>query len=480
VDSWKARAAGGRHHTYLYEDEAATERAVERIRGLPPLVTSGEIERLRGLIAEAQRGERFLVQGGDCAERVADCRPDAITGTMKILLQVSLVLLHASRRPVIRVGRWAGQYAKPRTSETETRVGAEGRAVTLPSYFGDLVNGEAFTPEARRPDPARMVEGYVHAGLTLNFVRSLVDGGFADIHHPENWDLSFLRRAGLPPGLRAEYEAMREGMLRWLAEVEQGRAATPRRGGVEELERVEFFASHEGLNLLYESAQTRRVPRRDGWYDLTTHLPWIGERTRSPDGPHAEFFRGVRNPVGVKVGPRAARADGPGGADELVRLLDVLNPGNEEGKIVLIARMGSSRVREALGRVVERVGREGRRVLWVCDPMHGNTVLVGADRGRQSADSGRGSAGATGTKTRSFAAIVEEVEATWEVHRALGTRLGGIHLEVTGEDVTECVGGASGVREEDLPRRYETACDPRLNYEQAMELAFAVGRRIGR
>jgi 3-deoxy-7-phosphoheptulonate synthase len=256
---------------------------------------------------------------------------------------------------------------------------------------------------------------------------------------------------------------------------------------VEELERVEFFTSHEGLNLLYESAQTRRVPRREGWYDLTTHLPWIGERTGSLDGAHVEFFRGIANPVGIKLGPRV---DEPGGHDTLVRLLDVLNPGNEAGKIVLIARMGVGNVRRVLPRAVERVRREGRVVLWVCDPMHGNTMTAGGESSKFTVQSSNGAPASPVTghrspvtaslKTRSFADIVGEVEAAWEVCESMGSRLGGVHIEVTGEDVTECVGGVSGVTEADLPRRYESACDPRLNYEQAMELAMAVGRRMAR
>lgn len=479
-----------------YPDAEALSECVGRIRRLPPLVTSGEIERLRTLIAEAQRGERFLLQGGDCAERLEDCTPNAITGKLKILLQVSLVLLYATRKPVIRVGRWAGQFAKPRSSATQTRL-VNGRPLTLPSYYGDLVNGEEFSADARRPDPQRLVDGYTHAGLTLNFIRSLIQGGFADIHHPEHWDLSFLRQAGLPDGLRDEYSSMIAGMLAWLAAEETGaragRAGTGRLP-VDELERVEFFASHEGLNLHYESAQTRRVPRRDGWYDLTTHFPWIGERTRGPGGAHAEFFRGIRNPIGIKVGPRVGEA---GGADELLDLIAALNPANEPGRIVLIARLGAPETARILPGLIERVRRAEHVVLWTCDPMHGNTKVLPGPRVASAAATAvtAGAAGSTsrliampqpsveidpdaGIKTRLFADIAAELETSWRIHREMGSRLGGLHIEVTGEDVTECLGGAGGITPADLARRYETACDPRLNYEQAIELAMGLGKLL--
>jgi 3-deoxy-7-phosphoheptulonate synthase len=378
------------------------------------------------------------------------CTPDAITSKLKILLQMSLVLVHASKRPVIRVGRFAGQYAKPRSSAEETRV-VGGAPVSLPSYYGDLVNGVEFTPGARRPDPERMVQGYQHAAMTLNFIRSLLAGGFADLHHPEYWDLGFLKHAALPLELRAEYERMTQRMSDGLRFMEAVGERT-----VDELTRMEFFTSHEGLNLLYESAQTRKVPRRGGYYNLTTHLPWIGERTREISGAHVEYFRGIRNPVGVKVGAAIA-------PEELLRLLDTLNPHNEQGKIVLIARMGAKKVGGALPGLVEVVQRAGKHVLWVCDPMHGNIMTTSG-----------------GIKTREFEQIAAELEASWDVHESLGSHLGGVHIELTGEDVTECVGGASGISEGDLTRNYVSACDPRLNYDQSMELAFLLARRMAR
>lgn len=432
----------------LYPDRGAVERAVLKLHSLPPLVTSFEIEKLRSQIAEAQAGKRFLLQGGDCAERLDDCRPEHITSRLKILLQMSLVLVHGLGRPVIRVGRFAGQYAKPRSSLTETRS-VEGRETTLPSYFGDLVNGETFEAEARRPDPHLMVRGYQHAAMTLNFVRALIDGGFADLHHPEYWDLSFFGSAALSAEGRRSYEAMSRELASALRFMENlGEKA------VDDLTRVDFFTSHEGLNLLYESAQTRRVPRREGYYDLTTHLPWIGERTRDLDGAHVEFFRGIRNPIGVKLGPKAD-------AEDVVRLIEVLNPGREAGRLVLIVRMGVAHVGQRLLPLLERVQGTGSPVLWVCDPMHGNT---------RSTVSGR--------KTRSVDDIFSELAQSIDIHARAGTYLGGVHFELTGEDVTECVGGASGVTEADLDQNYSSALDPRLNYAQSLELAFLLSNQM--
>lgn len=450
IDGWNPESWRSKLHAQqvVYEDRDAVARAFDTLRRLPPLVTSGEIERLRTLIEDAQQGRRFLLQGGDCAERLSETDPTLITNRLKILLQMSVVLVNASKRPVIRVGRFAGQYAKPRSSAIEVRKVA-GTDVSLPSYFGDLVNGEAFEASARRPDPNRMVEGYLHAALVLNFVRSLVEGGFADLHHPENWDLGFLRHADLPSELRRKYREMTDQ----LAEGLQFMEALGERA-VAEMTRVEFFTSHEGLNLLYESAQTRQVPRRHGWYNLTTHLPWVGERTRDLDGAHIEYFRGIANPVGVKVGPNMD-------PDQLIRLIDTLNPLDEPGKVVLIHRMGYSKIREKLPALLHVVKREGRTVLWVCDPMHGNTTNA-----------------TTGYKTRSVDDVMAEICASWDAHKAEGTVMGGVHLELTGEDVTECTGGLRRLNDEDLTRNYASPCDPRLNYEQSMEVAFCIAEKM--
>jgi len=441
--SWKTKPIT---QDVRYEDRKELDDVVSSLSRLPPLVTSWEVERLRELLAEAQEGHRFLLQGGDCAESLSDCRSDIITNRQKIILQMSLVLIHGGQRPVIRVGRIAGQYAKPRSKPTEVRNGVE-----LPSYFGDLVNRPEFTPEARRADPKLMLACYHHAAMTLNFVRSLSDGGFADVHHPEYWDLSFFRNAAVPSELREEYEQA----TRKLSEALRFMEALGERT-VTDLTRVDFYTSHEGLNLHYESAQTRQVPWRKGWYDLTTHLPWIGERTRALDGAHVEYFRGIRNPVGVKLGPSVS-------PDDAVRLAEQLNPDDERGKLVFITRMGAQRVGDALPPLVEALRRAGRRVLWVCDPMHGNTVST-----------------SSGIKTRSFQDVLREVEVSFDVHERLGSTLGGVHFELTGEDVTECVGGAVGITEQDLERNYSTLCDPRLNYRQALEMSFHLARRMSR
>ncbi len=441
--SWKTKPIT---QDVRYEDPKEVDDVVTSLGRLPPLVTSWEVERLRELLADAQEGRRFLLQGGDCAESLSDCRSDIITNRQKIILQMSLVLIHGGQRPVIRVGRIAGQYAKPRSKPTEVRNGVE-----LPSYFGDLVNRPEFTPEARRADPKLLLACYHHAAMTLNFVRSLSDGGFADVHHPEYWDLSFFRNAAVPSELREEYEQA----TRKLSEALRFMEALGERT-VTDLTRVDFYTSHEGLNLHYESAQTRQVPWRKGWYDLTTHLPWIGERTRALDGAHVEFFRGIRNPVGVKLGPSVS-------PDDAVRLAEQLNPEDERGKLVFITRMGAQRVGDALPPLVEALRRAGRRVLWVCDPMHGNTVST-----------------SSGIKTRSFQDVLREVELSFDVHERLGSTLGGVHFELTGEDVTECVGGAVGITEQDLERNYSTLCDPRLNYRQALEMSFHLARRMSR
>lgn len=441
TSSWQARPNA---QSLDYADAGALAATVERLRRLPPLVTSGEVLKLRELIASAQRGERFLLQGGDCAETFADCTPDVITSKLKILLQMSLVLVHGLERPVVRVGRFAGQYAKPRSNAHEKQG-----ELTLPSYRGDIVNQAPFDPEARRHDPALLVEAHKHAALTLNFVRALVAGGFADYHRSEAWDLSFFERADLGAALRAEYRTMARKLRDALAFAEAlgDKAVTP-------LAQVDFFSSHEGLNLHYESAQTRTVPRRDGFFDLSTHFPWIGERTRQVDGAHVEFFRGIENPIGIKVGPTTT-------AEELAALLDALDPERTPGKITVITRLGAREVDRALPPLVERVRADARPVLWVCDPMHGNTITISG-----------------GAKTRDFDQILLELERTVDVHASVGSVLGGVHFELTGEDVTECIGG--GLRAEDLDKNYATVCDPRLNYRQSLEMAFRLAKKLGR
>jgi 3-deoxy-7-phosphoheptulonate synthase len=426
-----------------YDDPDALSQVVKRLKKLPPLVASWEVEELKRLLAEAQGGQRFLLQGGDCAETFDDCDPGVITNKLKILLQMSLVLVHGGHRPVIRVGRFAGQYAKPRSRPTETRDG-----VTLPSYFGDIVNRPEFTPEARRADPKLLLAAYNHAAMTLNFIRAMSGGGYIDLQRPEYYDLSFFERAEEVTQIRSDNERMRRRIAEALHFV-----TALGKDAVDDIART-FFTSHEGLNLVYESAQTHTVPRREGFYDLTAHMPWIGERTRGISGAHIEFFRGVTNPIGVKLGPSASPA-------EVLELCEALNPDNERGKLAFITRMGASRVADALPPLIETVKRMDRHVLWVCDPMHGNTIVTGS-----------------GVKTRRFDDILKEVEQTMEVHAACDSYLGGVHFELTGENVTECIGG--GLAEQDLSRQYMTACDPRLNYRQAVEMAFCIARRMRR
>lgn len=443
-ESWKAKSAA---MSVAYGNPGEVQQVVERLRSLPPLVSADEVVRLKALLAEAQRGERFVLQGGDCAESIDDCRPERIFGQLKLLFHMALVLAAGMERPVVRVGRIAGQYAKPRSQPTEVRVGSDGAPLELPSYFGDLFNGLAFTEEARRVEPRRMLSAYYHAALTLNYTRSVFAEGVHRLYHPSAWDLGFLAQAD---GL----EWLDGGAPADAMETAGRLSALAAAGGPPgELHTPELFTSHEGLSLLYEYAQTRTVPHRDGYFDLTTHLPWIGERTRALDGAHVEFFRGVENPVGVKLGPSTR-------AEDVLGLLEALNPEDEPGKIVLIARMGADHVAHVLPPLIEAVRRSGRHALWMCDPMHGNTRVTAA-----------------GVKTRHFDQILQELVLSLEIHERYGRGLGGVHLELVGDDVTECIGGVAGVSEGDLGRRYATACDPRLNYRQALEVALHLSRR---
>jgi len=436
-DSWQAKTV---MQQPTYPDESELARVVAELSSLPPLVTSWEVESLKTQLAACSRGEAFLLQGGDCAETFETCRPDSITSLLKIMLQMSLVLTHGTRRKVVRIGRVAGQYAKPRSADEE-KQGDE----VLPTYRGDLFNRSPFTRADRTPDPKLLLRGYERAALTLNFIRGLIDGGFADIHHPEYWDLDFVDQSPM----RAEFKLLVDSIKDSLDFMENV-LDTPR----ESMKRVEFFTSHEGLALRYEQAQTRTVPRREGHYNLSTHFPWIGMRTAQIDGAHIEYFRGIRNPIGLKVGPDMDR-------DWLIHLVDVLHPDDEPGRLTLITRLGASRVHDLLPSLVDAVAATGRTVNWAVDPMHGNTEST-----------------STGLKTRHFDNILEEVQASFDVHSTRGSVLGGIHVEITGEDVTECLGGARGLSEPDLERAYLSKLDPRLNYEQAMELAMLVAHEL--
>ncbi len=432
-DAWQARPAVQQPN---YPDQRELDRALENLRHLPPLVTSWEVDSLRKQLAEAEDGERFVLQGGDCAESFSDCRPELITNRLKVLLQMSLVLTHGMKTRVTRIGRFAGQYAKPRSADMETRG-----ETTLPAYRGDLVNAPEFTSESRMPNPQRLIEGHMRSAMTINFVRGLVDGGFADLHHPEYWDLSWVDQSPLSAEYQARVDAIGDS-LRFMERL----AGTE----LHEFNRVEFHTSHEALLLWYEQAQTRQVPRKSGWYNLSAHFPWIGMRTADLAGAHVEYCRGIRNPVGVKIGPSIDEA-------WLLGLCKTLNADNEKGRLVLIHRMGATQIANHLPTLIEAVRKAGHRALWLCDPMHGNTQST-----------------ASGLKTRRFDDILSEVTQAFEIHRACGSRLGGVHLELTGENVTECLGGARNLVEADLNRAYTSQVDPRLNYEQAMELSLKI------
>jgi 3-deoxy-7-phosphoheptulonate synthase len=434
-DSWQKKAAV---QLPVYPDRQALQNALTQAAKLPPLVTSWEVENLKQQLAAVTRGERFLLQGGDCSESFDDCESTAIAGKLKILLQMSLVLVQGARKRVIRVGRIAGQYAKPRSAENETRAG-----VTLPSHRGDMINRAGFTQQERTPDPALLLRAYERSALTINFIRALIEGGFADLHHPEYWELGFV--ANSPRA--AEYTRMVESIGESLRFMEALAGSV-----MADINRVDFFTSHEGLHLHYEQAQTRQVPRRAGWYNLSTHFPWIGERTRALDGAHVEYFRGISNPIAVKIGPSIK-------PEEAVTLAEALNPRNEPGRLTFIHRLGAENVERCLPPLVQAMARADKVVVWCCDPMHGNTELT-----------------SSGIKTRHFDKILKELELSYRLLKEGGAHLGGVHFELTGDNVTECVGGASGVTEADLGREYRSQLDPRLNYEQAMEMALLLSK----
>lgn len=435
--TWRSREA---KQQPVYPDGPRLEAVLGRIRNYPPLVFAGEVDQLRKQLSEAASGKRFLLQGGDCAERFQDCTPEGITNKLKILLQMSVILCYGARRPVIRVGRIAGQYAKPRSDDFETIDG-----VRLPVYRGDNINSFDANPASRQMDPDRLLQAYHCSSLTLNYLRAMISGGFADLHHPEHWNLSFLSKSAH----KSKYQKI-------VANIQDAIAFMESLGGVREeaLGSVEFYTSHEGLVLGFEEAMTRFVPERDRYYNLGAHMLWIGERTRQLDGAHIEYFRGIANPIGVKIGPSSK-------AEDVVALLKMLNPSGELGRMTLISRCGQDKVSAALPPIVEAVKLAGLPVVWSVDPMHGNMIKT-----------------KNNIKTRDFDAILSELRTTVEVHKKAGTSLGGVHFELTGDDVTECVGGAENIKEENLLSHYETYCDPRLNYSQSLEMAFLLSTMI--
>ena len=422
-----------------YPDAAALDAAVARLRTLPPLVFAGECDELKDKVAAAGRGEAFILQGGDCAETFVDATADNTRNKLRVLLQMAVVLTYAASVPVVKIGRLAGQYAKPRSSDLETRDG-----VTLPAYRGDAVNGFDFTPEARIPDPQRLLEVYHASASTLNLVRAFTTGGYADLRQVHAWNSEFVRSS--PVGAR--YEAMGKEIDRALTFM-QAIGADP-----DEFHRVDFYSSHEALLLEYEHALTRIDSRTDLPYNVSGHFVWIGERTRQVDGAHVEYFRHIRNPIGCKLGPTAT-------ADDALALAARLNPANEPGRLTFITRFGADKVRDGLPALVEKVTAEGASVTWICDPMHGNTFST-----------------SNGYKTRRFDDVLAEVQGFFDVHRALGTVPGGILVENTGDDVTEIIGGGEELDEHGLAHRYESVVDPRLNRVQSLEMAFQVAEML--
>jgi 3-deoxy-7-phosphoheptulonate synthase len=425
-----------------YPDQAALAAVEARLKTHPPLVFAGEARNLMAALGAVCDGKAFLLQGGDCAESFAEFHPDNIRDTFRVLLQMAVILTFGAAMPIVKLGRIAGQFAKPRSDDMETRDGQ-----SLPSYRGDNINGMDFTPESRTPDPNRLMQGYAQSAATLNLLRAFASGGYADLHNVHRWTLGFI--AGSPAG--EKYKALSQRIGEALDFMEAC-GLTPE--SIPQLRGTSFYTSHEALFLNYEQAMTRIDSTSGEWYDTSAHFVWIGDRTRQIDGGHVEFCRGIKNPIGLKCGPSLSE-------DELLKLITVLSPQNKPGRLTLICRFGADKVAEKLPRLIRAVTREGAKVVWSCDPMHGNTMKSRA-----------------GIKTRSFDRILKEVKTFFDIHRAEGTHAGGVHFEMTGQNVTECLGGAQAISEEDLSHRYHTHCDPRLNASQALELAFLMAESL--
>ncbi len=434
-DSWR-KFPIKQHPTYT--DQEHLKQVEATLASYPPLVFAGEVNRLKSELAKVAEGKAFLLQGGDCAESFADFNAKNIRDTFKILLQMNVVMMYAGQKPVVKVGRMAGQFAKPRSKDTETINGVE-----LPSYRGDIINDLAFTPESRIPDPERMIKAYNQSVATMNLLRAFARGGLADLHQVHKWNLDFI----LKSQAGARYQDLTERIDDAMAFM---KACGIDSDNASELKETILYTSHEALLLHYEEALTRKDSFSGDWYDCSAHMLWIGDRTRQPDGAHVEYLRGVKNPVGVKAGPST-------NPDDLIKLLDTLNPENEAGRMNVIVRMGAGNLGDKLPELIRAVQREGKNVLWSSDPMHGNTYQTD-----------------NGYKTRFFDNVLQEVKEFFQIHQSEGTVAGGIHLEMTGRDVTECVGGAQQITEENLEDRYHTFCDPRLNGEQALELSFLI------
>ena len=442
--SWRSRPV---LQAPTYPDADALSASEQRLAGYPPLVFAGEARRLKSALALAAQGQAFVLQGGDCAESFGDFNANVIRDTFRVLLQMAVVLTFGASVPVVKMGRMAGQFAKPRSSDNETVDGT-----TLPTYRGDIINGPAFVAADRIPDPARMETGYFQSAGTLNLLRAFANGGYADLHEVHRWNLDFAARS--PLAARYQDLASRiDETLAFMAACGMSSLNTP------QIRETDFYTSHEALLLPYEQALTRIDSTSGDHYACSAHFLWIGDRTRQLDGAHVEFLRGVRNPIGLKVGPTMA-------PDDLLRLIDRLNPADAPGRLTLISRMGAGQVGQKLPPLLRAVARAGRQVVWLCDPMHGNTINTTAQPNRPP------------VKTRSFDQILAEVRGFFDAHAAEGTWAGGVHIEMTGQEVTECVGGAHQLTECDLGGRYETSCDPRLNAEQSLELAFLVSEEL--
>ncbi len=432
--SWRIKTALQQPN---YKDLSALEEAEKQLSKYPPLVFAGEARSLKAHLAKVSKGKAFLLQGGDCAESFTDFNAVRIRDLFKVILQMAVVLTYAGACPIVKVGRLAGQFAKPRSSDTETIGG-----VTLPSYRGDIINGMEFSAEAREADPKRILQAYHQSAATLNLIRAFAQGGLADLNQVQKWNLDFV------DGAQSErFSDMASKITQALAFMQ---ACGITAENTSTLRETEFFTSHEALLLNYEEALTRKDHLTGDWYDCSAHMLWIGERTRNLEGAHLEFLRGVGNPLGVKIGPNATRED-------ILGICDILNPHNEAGRLNLIVRMGANVILDKLPKLLESVKSEKREIVWSIDPMHGNTTKA-----------------SSGYKTRSFDSILNEVKAFFEIHRSVGTYAGGVHLEMTGEDVTECVGGMQAITEENLGCNYNTQCDPRLNASQAVELSFLI------
>jgi 3-deoxy-7-phosphoheptulonate synthase len=440
-ESWRAKAI---RQAPDYPDAKAVESVERILRNYPPLVFAGEARRLKASLAAVSAGRSFLLQGGDCAESFAEFHPNNIRDMFRVLLQMAVVLTYGAACPVVKVSRIAGQFAKPRSADTETQNG-----VTLPAYRGDIINGMEFDAAIRRPDPQRMIQAFSQSAATLNLLRAFAQGGYADLHRVHSWNQGFV--ATSPAGERYREVADRlTETLDFMAACGLTSETTP------QIRETDLFTSHEALLLPYEEAMTRVDSTTGEWYDVSAHMLWIGDRTRQHDGAHVEFLRGVKNPIGLKCGPTSEASD-------LLRLIEILDPDNEPGRLTLIARMGADKVETKLAPLIRAVAREGRKVVWCCDPMHGNTVVS-----------------STGYKTRSVDQVLREVKGFFAVHDGEGTYAGGVHFEMTGQDVTECIGGAQAINETALADRYHTHCDPRLNASQALELAFLIAEALKR